>query len=132
LPTQHAINLQLLGGMWIIQTLPAIVIGLYMRWFHRWALLLGWAAGMIGGTLMAVSVGFGSTFTLHLGDTSIAGYSAFFALIVNLVVSAIATPVLRAAGAKDSADETRAADYTDIGPAAGVPLRETEEVQRAA
>jgi hypothetical protein len=36
---QYAINLQLLGGVWILQTLPAIVIGLYTRWFHRWALL---------------------------------------------------------------------------------------------
>ena len=39
-----AINFQLLGGIWILQTLPAVVIGLYTRWFHRWALLLGWAA----------------------------------------------------------------------------------------
>ncbi len=39
-----AINLQLLGGVWILQTFPAIVAGLYTRWFHRWALLLGWAA----------------------------------------------------------------------------------------
>ena len=120
LPTQYAINLQLLGGVWIIQTLPAIVVGLYTRWFHRWALLLGWAAGMTVGTLMAVSVGFGSTFTLHLGGTAIAGYSAFYALLVNLAVSAVATPLLRRLGARDGADETRAADYTDVGPATGV------------
>ena len=120
LPTQHAINLQLLGGVWIIQTLPAIVVGLYTRWFHRWALLLGWATGMVSGTLMAVSVGFGSTFTLHLGGSAIAGYSAFYALIVNLVVTVVATPILRAVGARDGADETRAADYTDIGPESGI------------
>ncbi len=132
LPTQYAINLQLLGGVWIIQTFPAIVIGLYTNWFNRWALILGWAAGMIVGTLMAVSVGFGSTFTLHLGSASIAGYSAFYALIVNLVVSAIATPIFRAAGAKDGVDETRPADYTEVGPAPGVPLSEAEAERRAA
>ncbi|HEY1621980.1 MAG TPA: sodium:solute symporter, partial [Streptosporangiaceae bacterium] len=38
-----SINLQLLGGVWILQTFPAIVGGLYTRWLHRWALLLGWA-----------------------------------------------------------------------------------------
>src|SRR6266700_1761135 len=32
-PLQYAIQLQLLGGIWILQTFPAIVIGLYTRWF---------------------------------------------------------------------------------------------------
>ena len=132
LPTQYAINLQLLGGVWIIQTLPAIVIGLYTRWFHRWALLLGWAVGMIVGTAMAVSVGFSSIFPLHVGASTIGGYSAFYALIVNLVVAAIATPLLRAAGAREGADETKAADYTAVGAAPGVPLSEGEKATRAA
>src|SRR6476646_3745674 len=43
LDRQNAINFQLLGGIWILQTLPSIVFGLYTRWFHRWALLGGWA-----------------------------------------------------------------------------------------
>ncbi len=132
LPTQYAINLQLLGGVWIIQTLPAIVVGLYTRWFHRWALLIGWAAGMVAGSLMAISVGFGSTFTLHLGSTTVAGYSAFFALLVNLGVSALATPLLRAAGARDGADETQPADYTDEGPAPSAGLDEGKKIPRAA
>ena len=40
-----SINLQLLGGVWILQTFPAIVIGLYTRWFHRWALVIGLGGG---------------------------------------------------------------------------------------
>ena len=40
-----SLNLQLLGGIWILQTFPAIVVGLFTRWFHRWALLAGWAVG---------------------------------------------------------------------------------------
>src|SRR5208283_5239143 len=44
-PTQYAIQLQLLGGIWIIQTLPAVMLGVYTRWFNSWALLIGWGAG---------------------------------------------------------------------------------------
>lgn len=48
-----ASNLRLLGGIWILQTFPAIVVGRYIRWLHRWALLAGWAAGMVyAGTLL--------------------------------------------------------------------------------
>ena len=48
-PTQYAIQLQLLGGIWIIQTLPAVMLGAYTRWFNAWALLVGWAAGTLRG-----------------------------------------------------------------------------------
>ena len=51
-----AINFQLLGGIWILQTFPALVGGLFTRWFHRWALLAGWAVGMVYGTLAAYGV----------------------------------------------------------------------------
>src|SRR6202042_1452241 len=53
LPHTFSINLQLLGGVWILQIFPMLVAGLYTRWFHRWALLTGWAAAMIYGTLAA-------------------------------------------------------------------------------
>jgi SSS family solute:Na+ symporter len=45
LDRQNAINFQLLGGIWILQTFPVIVFSRYTRWFHKWALLAGWAAG---------------------------------------------------------------------------------------
>jgi SSS family solute:Na+ symporter len=60
-PTQYAIQLQLLGGIWIIQTLPAVMGGAYTRWFNDWALLVGWAAGMIAGTAMAAAAHFAPT-----------------------------------------------------------------------
>ena len=56
LDKQNAINFQLLGGIWILQTFPAIVFSLYTRWFHRWALLAGWAVGMVYGTIAAYNV----------------------------------------------------------------------------
>ncbi len=51
-----AINFQLLGGIWILQTFPALVGGLFTRWFHRWALIGGWAVGMVYGTVAAYGV----------------------------------------------------------------------------
>src|SRR6202049_1305554 len=55
LPTDYAIQLQLLGGIWIIQTLPSVLLGAYTRWFDSWALLLGWAAGTVAGPAIAVA-----------------------------------------------------------------------------
>ena len=45
LPHTFSINLQLLGGVWILQVAPMLIGGLFTRWFHRWALLAGWLAG---------------------------------------------------------------------------------------
>ncbi len=67
MPTEYAIELQLLGGVWIIQTLPAVVLGLFTRWFHGRALTAGWLAGMIAGTAMVASLHFtSSTYALHV------------------------------------------------------------------
>jgi SSS family solute:Na+ symporter len=114
LPAQYAINLQLLGGVWIIQILPAIVIGLYTRWLHRWALLIGWAVGMLAGTGMAVAQNFASVYPLNVFGTVIPGYAAFYALILNLVVSVVLTWAFNAASAPAGADETKELDYTVV------------------
>nr|WP_261557176.1 hypothetical protein [Frankia tisae] len=37
--TQNSINLQLLGGVWILQTFPSVVLALWRPRLHRWALL---------------------------------------------------------------------------------------------
>jgi SSS family solute:Na+ symporter len=114
LPNKYAIDLQLLGGVWILQTFPAIVFGLFTRWLHRWALLAGWAAGMAVGTLMAVNQDFKSAvYELHLFGTSITAYEAIFALVLNLVVSIGLTVLLGALGARRGTDATAAADYQD-------------------
>ena len=46
LDPQFSIDLQLIGGVIILQTLPAVALGLYTRWFHRGGLIAGWVAGM--------------------------------------------------------------------------------------
>ena len=53
MPTKFAVDLQLLGGVWMVQIFPAMILGLYTRWYSGPALLVGWAAGMIVGTSLA-------------------------------------------------------------------------------
>ena len=52
-PTQYALDLQLLEGVWMVQIFPAMILGLFTRWLSGWALLLGWAVGMIVGTSLS-------------------------------------------------------------------------------
>ena len=111
-PTQYAIQLQLLGGIWIIQTLPAVMLGAYTRWFDGWALVIGWAVGTIAGTWMAVAAHLTPTFTLTLGDWSFPGYSALYTVVLNLAIAVVLTPLLRSLSARGAArDETVEADY---------------------
>ncbi|MGW4808642.1 monocarboxylate uptake permease MctP [Kitasatospora sp. NPDC004272] len=113
---QAAINMQLLGGLWILQTAVALVAGLFTRWFHRWALLAGWAAGMAYGTWKAW--GISSPATKHFAGSSAkipvieqVGYIGLTAFVLNLVVAVVLTLVLRAAKAPEGIDETAPADY---------------------
>jgi SSS family solute:Na+ symporter len=111
-PTQYAIQLQLLGGIWIIQTLPAVMLGAYTRWFNSWALLAGWAVGTFAGTEMAIATKLTPTFPLMVGGYTFPGYTAVYTVILNLVIAAVLTPVFNAMGAKSTAvDETAASDY---------------------
>jgi SSS family solute:Na+ symporter len=123
LPTKYAIELQLLGGVWILQTLPAIVVGLYTRWLHRWALVAGWAVGMTLGTLMAASQDFAPTYPLTLLGTKINAYTGVFALAANVVVTLLLTLVLRRAGMRDAGDDTRAKDFDELAEDAAYPVR---------
>jgi solute:Na+ symporter, SSS family len=109
-PSKYAIYLQLLGGIWIIQTLPAVMLGVYTRWFNDWALLVGWAAGIASGTAMFIAANFAPTYALAAGGFSFPGYAALYAVIVNLVLTVVLTPLFDSFSA-GSADETDAAEY---------------------
>ena len=149
LDRQNALNFQLLGGVWILQTIVAIVGGLYTRWFHRWALLLGWAAGMVYGTVAAyrqtipvvvtklvngqpVTTTHG---TRHFGSslatfpfTHTKLYIAATALVINLIVALVVTLILRAVHAPAGVDETTPADYYADVPSEDVVDVATREV----
>lgn len=124
LDRQNAINLQLLGGVWILQTFVAIVAGLYTRWLHRWALLVGWAVGMVYGTAIAYQQK--SAATKHFGGslanfpwTHTKVYIAFSAIVLNLIVAVVLTVVLRAVKAPAGTDQTTDEDYYSEADTAG-------------
>jgi len=124
MPTQFALDLQLLGGVWMVQIFPAIVFGLYTRWFNGWALLVGWAAGMVVGTslswtptawtpvhALAWDVPFVGPVNLGL---HFAAYNGLTAVFVNVVAATVLSLVIRT----PAADETAPTDYEDSAVAA--------------
>ncbi|WP_416903035.1 monocarboxylate uptake permease MctP [Micromonospora echinospora] len=122
LDPQFSIDLQLIGGVIILQTLPAVALGLYTRWFHRGALIAGWAAGMGLGMWMLYQIPNAATGRKHFGgsafpladfgiDTKKTIYVGIVAVLVNLAVAAIVTLALRAARVPEGADGTTPDDY---------------------
>ncbi|MFI6597560.1 monocarboxylate uptake permease MctP [Nonomuraea sp. NPDC050536] len=120
---QFSIDLQLIGGVIILQTLPSVAIGLFTRWFHRGGLIAGWIAGMGSGLWMLYTVENPATKHAHFGgsafslsklgfDTKMTIYAGFVALIVNLVVAILGTIVARAAKAPDGPDGTQPSHFT--------------------
>ena len=118
-PTKYAIDFQLLGGVWMSQIFPAIVLGLFTRWYSGAALLIGWAVGMAVGTSLSWTaaawvpvhalkwdIPLVGTLDTHLG---IGVFNGVTAIIVNFAVATLLSLVLRPRGV----DETLAADYAD-------------------
>ncbi|MFD5243065.1 monocarboxylate uptake permease MctP [Amycolatopsis sp. NPDC058340] len=126
---QFSIDLQLIGGVLILQTLPAVAISLYTRWFHRWGLIAGWVVGIGWGLIMLYNIPNPATGKAHfggsalkLGDLSIFGwhplsgsqlqiYVGFVALIANLLVAVIFTVIARQMKVFNGTDDTEAEDY---------------------
>ncbi len=126
---QFSIDLQLIGGVMILQTLPAVAIALYTRWQHSKALIAGWAVGLAWGLYLLYTIPnlangkqhFGGS-ALALSKLSIFGWHPFgssptqiyvgiVALVANLVVVLVVTVVLRVMKVRDGADQTSGADY---------------------
>jgi SSS family solute:Na+ symporter len=133
LDKQNALNFQLLGGVWILQTFPAIVFGLFTRWFHRWALLIGWAVGMVYGTVLAYGYCTACTTRPFANSLSVvpllgdAGYIGLTAFVVNVVVAVVLTAVFRAANVGNGTDITSPGDYFADIDDPGVQARVSEE-----
>jgi SSS family solute:Na+ symporter len=126
---QFSIDLQLIGGVIILQTLPAVAISLYTRWFHLWGLIAGWVAGMTWGFAMLYVIPSADGSKQHFGGSALvmdklslfgwhpfAGsttqiYVGFVALIGNLVVAVVVTWILRARKTPNGLDKTQGADY---------------------
>ncbi len=119
---QFSIDLQLIGGVIILQTLPSVTFGLFTRWFHRTGLVAGWIAGMTAGLAMLYTIPNPATHHAHFGGSAFPLdtlglpwhtpiYAGFVAVAVNLAVSALGTAIARAAKLADGADATLPDDY---------------------
>ncbi|MQA10026.1 MAG: sodium:solute symporter [Pseudonocardiaceae bacterium] len=126
---QFSIDLQLIGGVLILQTLPAVALSLYTRWFHRVGLIAGWAVGILWGIQMLYSIPNPATGKEHFGGSALlldqlslfgwhpfAGvetmmYPGFIALLANLLVAAVVTLVVRRLGVPSGTDATTGSDY---------------------
>ncbi|MDP9436895.1 MAG: sodium:solute symporter, partial [Actinomycetota bacterium] len=127
---QFSIDLQLIGGVIMLQTLPAVAIALYTRWLHSTALIAGWATGMAVGfwalyqipqrafgpdgqvTVLKEHFGGSGLPLTELGfDTPMTIYAGIVALAANLLVAVLGTLLLRGRVAEGQ-DTTRPEDYT--------------------
>jgi SSS family solute:Na+ symporter len=119
---QYAIDLQLIGGVIILQTLPSVGLGLFTRWFHRSALIAGWIAGTLAGLAMLYSIPNPLKGRAHFGGVAfplsdlglpwrVTIYAGFLAVLVNLIVVIAGTVIARRAGVADGEDATAASDY---------------------
>ncbi|MEJ1967945.1 MAG: sodium:solute symporter [Rhizomicrobium sp.] len=112
LPTSYAIQLQLLGGILIIQTLPSVIFGLYTNRLNPWALLTGWIAGIGSGTFMAAANGFKvSIYPITLFGYTIPCYAAVSSLVLNIAVSFALSWLFAAVLRTPPRDATVEADY---------------------
>ena len=108
IPQAYAIQLQLLGGIWIIQLLPPVLLGLYTRSFNAEALLIGWAVGTAAGTYMAATQGFtSSVYPLTVFGFTVPGYAALYSLIINFLVVVVLTPLFDLMGRRRVASPAR-------------------------
>jgi SSS family solute:Na+ symporter len=86
-----AINLQLLGGLWILQTLPALVLGLLPALgLNARGLLAGWAAGMLTGSVIAFADGLKPVHALLGVGVS----TGLLAVTVNVVIALLVSRIV--------------------------------------
>jgi SSS family solute:Na+ symporter len=122
-----ATEIQAIGGVIILQTIPAVFFGLMTGWFHRWALV----AGMVGGLVMSfymlyqipsVSATTGKITSAHFGGANYplvlahinspsSVYVGLVTLVANMVVVVVASALLRLVGVPAGNDLTRPGDY---------------------
>ncbi|MFI9810996.1 monocarboxylate uptake permease MctP [Saccharothrix variisporea] len=126
---QYAIDLQLIGGVLILQTLPAVAIALYTRWFHVHGLIAGWVVGMGWGLWLLYNIPSPDGKRAHFGASALALdklslfgwhpfagstvqiYAGALAVVANLLVAVLVTLVARQLRAFNGTDETTPDDY---------------------
>ncbi|AOL15490.1 sodium:solute symporter [Sulfolobus sp. A20] len=94
-PATYAIQLQLLGGIIILQTLPPVFLGLYTHKLNGYALTGGWVGGMFSGIYLTLLANhFGplktSSFLTPIGPMYIGAISVLINLAIGLIGTGIA------------------------------------------
>src|SRR5207249_2013533 len=136
---QFSIDLQLIGGVIILQTLPSVAISLYTRWFHIWGLIAGWVVGLGWGMYLLYLIPNPATGHAHFGGSALAlgklslfGWHPFtgsqvqifvgvVALAANLLVAIVVTLITRATRAASGSDSTSPVDYYVDEDSAALP-----------
>jgi solute:Na+ symporter, SSS family len=126
---QFSIDLQLIGGVLILQTLPSVAIALYTRWLHRWGLIAGWVVGIGWGLILLYGIPNPANGKAHFGGSALALdklsvfgwhpfsgsqlqiYVGFVALLANLVVAVVVTVVARRMKVFNGTDDTEPEDF---------------------
>jgi solute:Na+ symporter, SSS family len=89
IPATYAISLQLLGVILVLQLLPAVFFGLYVKSLRKEALIAGLLVGIFSGIFMVEYTNHFGALRSSLFNMPIFGslYVAVVALALNLVVS---------------------------------------------
>jgi SSS family solute:Na+ symporter len=112
IPLSYAVQLQLLGGMWIIQTFPAIVFSLYTRFFNGWALFIGWAVGIVSATwLVDLNHFVSAVWAFHVFGFTVPSYIALATVLLNALIATVLSVPLNAIAPDRVRDQTTAAAY---------------------
>ena len=120
MPTQFALDLQLLGGVWMVQIFPAMIFGLYTRWFsgtgaadrlggrhgRRHRPLVG-REGVDAGPCAQMGRAAGSG--ISITGLGFAAYNGLTAVLANIVVAVLLSLAIRS----NAPDETSPKDYDD-------------------
>ena len=106
IPTQFAIDFQLLGGVVMIQIFPVMVFGLFTRRIHGTPLLIGWIVGLLIGIYLAWGPKWTPTWPTPAGFSV---YIGLFSVMVNALVAVVLSYILP----NTSADQTKPSDFED-------------------
>ena len=94
-PATYAISLQLLGGILIVQVLPAVLLGLYVRSLKKVPLILGLLAGICSGiTMVELANRFGQLTTSLFSTVFGPVYIAVISLAINMVIAFVGSFLL--------------------------------------
>lgn len=124
--TKYVLYFQTAGGAWMLQTLPAVFLAIWLPRLDRFAAIAGWAVGIGWTTYLLASIGFKTSFYnfSFLGHTTL--FLAIPPLVANLIVVLLGTGLARLLKVREGRRvEISAREFeVDVAPAlAGPPGR---------